>query len=95
MDLDSFRELPVMGIARGISEKDVAPLVDTVLEAGLGAIEITMNTPGAPSLIEKAVEVSRGRIAVGAGTVLSRDDICMDSASTSAALSPRSRYCPP
>lgn len=51
MDLDRFRRLPLLGILRGISAADVPPLVEAVVAAGLEAIEITMNTAGAPALI--------------------------------------------
>ncbi len=71
MDLDRFRKLPLLGILRGIGEEDVAPLADTVAGAGLGAIEVTMNTANAPALIRRLVAAARGRLMVGAGTVLS------------------------
>ncbi|MFH1664994.1 MAG: bifunctional 4-hydroxy-2-oxoglutarate aldolase/2-dehydro-3-deoxy-phosphogluconate aldolase [Candidatus Omnitrophota bacterium] len=75
MDAGGFRELPLMGILRGIDISDVEPLVEAVIGAGLKAMEITMNTPAADRLIAKAVSVSRGRIAIGAGTVLSAGEL--------------------
>ena len=71
MDLDRFRTLPLLGILRGIGAEDVAPLADVVAEAGLPALEITMNTADAPALIRRLVAVTCGRVMVGAGTVLS------------------------
>ena len=71
MDLDRFRTLPLLGILRGIGAEDVAPLADVVADAGLPALEITMNTADAPALIRRLVAVTRGRVMVGAGTVLS------------------------
>ncbi|MGD2278469.1 MAG: bifunctional 4-hydroxy-2-oxoglutarate aldolase/2-dehydro-3-deoxy-phosphogluconate aldolase [Candidatus Omnitrophota bacterium] len=70
--MDNFKKLPLMGIMRGIGAEDVKPLVETVIEAGLETIEVAMNTPGAPGMISKALEVSGGRISVGAGTVISK-----------------------
>ena len=64
-----------MGIVRGVSIKAIEPLMEAVIEAGLEAIEITMNTSDAPDLIERAVKASSGRIPVGAGTVLSLEDM--------------------
>lgn len=64
-----------MGIVRGISDSDVEPLVEAVVSAGLETMEITMNTPGAASLIKKAVKSSAGRLFIGAGTVLGMDDL--------------------
>ncbi len=75
MDVNSFKELPVMGIARGIDTADIGPLLETVIGAGLRTIEITMNTPRAAEIISKANDISAGRIMVGAGTVLSMDDL--------------------
>jgi 2-dehydro-3-deoxyphosphogluconate aldolase/(4S)-4-hydroxy-2-oxoglutarate aldolase len=75
MDLDRFRKLPLLGILRGIREEDVTPLADAVAATGLAAIEITMNTPNAPALIRRLVAESKGRLMVGAGTVLSLHDL--------------------
>ena len=75
MDLRSFAKKPVMGIIRGIDNSDVEPLVEAVVSGGLETIEITMNTAGAAGLIKKAKEVSGGRLAIGAGTVLYMSDL--------------------
>jgi 2-dehydro-3-deoxyphosphogluconate aldolase / (4S)-4-hydroxy-2-oxoglutarate aldolase len=75
MQLEMFTRLPVMGIVRGIKEDEIEPLVATVIEAGLPAIEITMNTEGAAHLIEKMVECAAGRIMIGAGTVLTMQEL--------------------
>ncbi|MCX5679928.1 MAG: bifunctional 4-hydroxy-2-oxoglutarate aldolase/2-dehydro-3-deoxy-phosphogluconate aldolase, partial [Candidatus Omnitrophica bacterium] len=75
MDLKRFAKRPVMGIVRGISCNDIEPLVEAVVSAGLETMEITMNTPQAPGLIKKAVKVSGGRLAIGAGTVLGMEDL--------------------
>ena len=70
MDLDRFRALPLLGILRGIAPDALAPLTDAVCRAGLGAIEVTMNTAAAPALIRSLVVRAGGRLMVGAGTVL-------------------------
>jgi len=44
-----------------------------VIAAGLGALEITMNTEDAPAKIRRMVRVASKKLAVGAGTVLSMD----------------------
>ena len=41
-----------------------------MIGAGLEAIEITMNTASAAALIRRMVAEARGRLMVGAGTVL-------------------------
>lgn len=70
MDISVFRQLPILGIIRGIDLQGIEELIDTVVACGLKTIEITMNTPGAPGFIKKALERARGRLTVGAGTVL-------------------------
>jgi 2-dehydro-3-deoxyphosphogluconate aldolase/(4S)-4-hydroxy-2-oxoglutarate aldolase len=75
MDLDRLRRLPLLGILRGITAADVTPLAEVVAGAGLEAVEVTMNTPGAPALIGELIRVARGRLAVGAGTVLGAADL--------------------
>ena len=71
MDIEKFKRLPILGILRGIDIESVEPLVEASVSAGLRTIEITMNTRGAATLIEKAVAAGGERLTVGAGTVLS------------------------
>jgi 2-dehydro-3-deoxyphosphogluconate aldolase/(4S)-4-hydroxy-2-oxoglutarate aldolase len=75
MDVQRFRRLPLLGILRGITAADVPPLVEAVITAGLEAIEITMNTTGAPALIRSLTAAAQGRLMVGAGTVLRVEDL--------------------
>ncbi|MCP4600505.1 MAG: bifunctional 4-hydroxy-2-oxoglutarate aldolase/2-dehydro-3-deoxy-phosphogluconate aldolase [Proteobacteria bacterium] len=84
MDVNRFKDLPIMGILRGITSGMIDPIVDTVVTSGLETIEITMNTEGAPSLIRQMVSSADNRLMVGAGTVLSMDDLksALDSGAT-------------
>ncbi len=75
MDVNRFKTRPLMGILRGISLDQLAPLAEAVIAAGLETIEITMNTSGAPGLIRHLVAVAGGRLQVGAGTVLTLDQL--------------------
>jgi len=75
MDISKFRQLPILGIMRGVEEGTIDGLIESAFSAGLRAIEITMNTPDAPLLIKKAQKAANGRIYVGAGTVLSMSDM--------------------
>ncbi|MBF0570085.1 MAG: bifunctional 4-hydroxy-2-oxoglutarate aldolase/2-dehydro-3-deoxy-phosphogluconate aldolase [Candidatus Omnitrophica bacterium] len=70
MDVVRFKQLPILGIMRGIGPEDLEPLLATVESSGLKTIEITMNTEGAARLIRKAVALSGKRLTIGAGTVL-------------------------
>lgn len=73
MDIENFIQNPVMGIARGIKEEQVEPLLEALISAGLGAFEITMNTEAASDIIYAANKWAGVRMAIGAGTVLSLD----------------------
>lgn len=75
MNIAEFKKKPIIGILRGIEADCIEPLAETVISAGLGAIEITMNTKGAAGLIGKMVRCAKGRISVGAGTVLDKDSL--------------------
>jgi 2-dehydro-3-deoxyphosphogluconate aldolase/(4S)-4-hydroxy-2-oxoglutarate aldolase len=75
MDIASFKKKPILGILRGIEADLIEPLVEIVIWAGLETLEITMNTPCAPELIRKAKRVAAGRLTLGAGTVLSMQDL--------------------
>lgn len=75
MDIDKFRKRPVLGILRGADTSVIEPIIETAVSAGLAAIEITMNTDNAAKLIRLAKGTARGRIDVGAGTVLSLESM--------------------
>jgi 2-dehydro-3-deoxyphosphogluconate aldolase/(4S)-4-hydroxy-2-oxoglutarate aldolase len=75
MDIDRFRRLPLLGILRGIAQENVTPLAETMIDAGLETVEITMNTPGATDLIRAMRQAAGGRLTVGAGTVLTMTDL--------------------
>ena len=70
MDVAKFKQLPILGILRGIERQTLEPLIDAIAPAGLKTIEITMNTKGAPGLIRRAVALSKKCLTIGAGTVL-------------------------
>lgn len=73
--LQRFRKLPVMGILRGINEEQLHSLSEVIVSSGLKTVEITMNTPHAPVLINKLIQVAGKDLIVGAGTVLNRNDL--------------------
>lgn len=60
---------------RGVDSDVIDPLTEAVISAGLKTIEITMNTPRAAELIQQMVKAAGNRLAVGAGTVLTMDDL--------------------
>jgi 2-dehydro-3-deoxyphosphogluconate aldolase / (4S)-4-hydroxy-2-oxoglutarate aldolase len=70
-----FRKQPLMGILRDIEADHLDGLIRACISAGLKAIEITMNTPGACVLIKRACSLARKKIHVGAGTVLNVESL--------------------
>lgn len=67
-------ETGVVAILRGTAREDAIGCVEAFAEAGVKAIEVTFNTPGAPAIIE---ELARRHpdLLIGAGTVLTLDDV--------------------
>lgn len=73
-----------MGILRGAAPEIIEPLTAAIVASGLKTVEITMNTPAAAESIKKMVKVAAGRLVIGAGTVLSQQDLqrALDSGAT-------------
>lgn len=66
--------MPVIGILRGVGSEFFQELADTVFEAGLQALEVTMNTPGAPQMIERCRKRIGGEHYLGMGTICTLED---------------------
>jgi 2-dehydro-3-deoxyphosphogluconate aldolase/(4S)-4-hydroxy-2-oxoglutarate aldolase len=64
-------ETKVISIIRGIEGNDAETLIKALQDGGINTLEITMNTPSALSIIEKASAI--GGLTVGAGTVLTQE----------------------
>lgn len=68
--LESICARGVVAVLRGVEPARLLPLTQTLLEAGVGAVEVTLNSPGALQGIAALSEAFGDRIPVGAGTVL-------------------------
>ena len=75
MDVSLFKKIPIMGILRGIEADIIEPIVETLVSSGLKAIEITMDTQGAPDAINLMSKKANGGLIIGAGTVLTLEDL--------------------
>ena len=75
MNLDRFRQKPLMGILRGVTSAQLGPTLDSAIAAGLETLEITMNTAGAAELIAQAKSAAGSELEIGAGTVLTLRDL--------------------
>lgn len=84
MDIAKFKKKPLMGIIRGVKLDVIEPLAEAVIAAGLETVEITMNTDNAPLLIRSLSKAAKGRLTVGAGTVLTIPELesAMDAGAT-------------
>jgi len=65
-----IRQTGVIAIMRARSSEQLLRAADAIREGGVRAIEVTMTTPGALSVIEQAAARYDQDVAFGAGTVL-------------------------
>ncbi|MBB3662498.1 MULTISPECIES: bifunctional 4-hydroxy-2-oxoglutarate aldolase/2-dehydro-3-deoxy-phosphogluconate aldolase [Prauserella salsuginis group] len=66
---DALRSTRIVAILRGRSGEHVDAVVDTLVDAGVRCLEITMNTPGALDAVRGAAERHGTSAKVGVGTV--------------------------
>lgn len=75
MDIARFRKLPILGILRCSGQVPIEELVEAIVSSGLETIEIAMNSDSAAALIERSVKAAKGRLMIGAGTVLNMNTL--------------------
>ena len=61
---------PVIAILRGIRPVEAVPVMEALITAGIGMIEVPMNSPDALVSIKEMARAANGRAKIGAGTVL-------------------------
>jgi 2-dehydro-3-deoxyphosphogluconate aldolase / (4S)-4-hydroxy-2-oxoglutarate aldolase len=69
--IERIRSERVVGVLRGVARPDA--VVDVLAAAGIGVVEVTLETLGAPEAIARLR--SRGDVSVLAGTVRNRNDV--------------------
>ena len=80
---------PLVAILRGIKPEETEGVVVALLESGLRAIEIPLNSPDAFRSIEIAAKLAPSDALIGAGTVLTVDDVAkLDAAGGKLMVSP-------
>lgn len=68
--------LPLVAILRGITPEEAPEIGEALYEAGIRVMEVTMNSPVDPlRSIELLATRFEGKAAVGAGTVLSTEEV--------------------
>lgn len=65
----------IIAILRGDYQGRECDIASVLADAGVTAIEITLNSPGAMSTLPKLIAQFGQRMAVGAGTVLKTDEV--------------------
>ena len=66
---------PLVAILRGIRTEETEPIVEALIETGFEAIEIPLNSPDPFVSIGKAAKLAPANVLIGAGTVLSVEDV--------------------
>ena len=66
---------PLVAILRGIRPEETADIVSVLIDSGMTAIEIPLNSPEPFRSIEIAVKRAPAGTLIGAGTVLTIDDV--------------------
>ena len=66
---------PLIAILRGIEPKDAAQVLESLLAAGIGLIEVPLNSPRPLESIRIMAEAAKERAWIGAGTVLTVEEV--------------------
>jgi 2-dehydro-3-deoxyphosphogalactonate aldolase len=61
---------PLVAILRGLDPADAKPMLEALIAAGIGLIEVPLNSPDPLTSIRAMAAEARGRARIGAGTVL-------------------------
>lgn len=64
-----FQQMPVVAILRGVKPDEVVEIATAVYEAGIGVIEVPLNSPEPIESIKRLADAIGDRCIVGAGTV--------------------------
>jgi len=66
---------PLIAILRGLELRTAGAVAEALAAAGIGRIEAPLNQPDALAMIEEMARAVGGQAAIGAGTVLSEEDV--------------------
>jgi 2-dehydro-3-deoxyphosphogalactonate aldolase len=72
---EAIREAPLIAILRGIERADAEGVAVALVEAGIKAIEVPLNSPEPYESIAVMAKACAGHAAIGAGTVVDVDDV--------------------
>ena len=66
---------PIVAILRGIQPTEILAVTEALLEAGIDALEVPLNSPDPMKSIKLAVDRFGDDLPIGAGTVLSESEV--------------------
>jgi len=66
---------PIVAILRGVKPDEVEGVAEALIEAGVGVIEVPLNSPQPFESIARLVQRFGARALIGAGTVMSEGDV--------------------
>ena len=66
---------PLIAILRGIEPSEAKPMLEALIAAGIGLIEVPLNSPDPLTSIRAMAREARGRARIGAGTVLAVGEV--------------------
>ena len=66
---------PLIAILRGITPAEASAIMEALIAAGIGLIEVPLNSPDPIESIKIMAKAAGGRARIGAGTVLSIADV--------------------
>lgn len=72
---EAFARCSLIAILRGVRPDEVIRIGNALADAGFSIIEIPLNSPNALESIERLAEHLADRCLIGAGTVLTRDQV--------------------
>lgn len=72
---DAISECGLIAILRGITTEEIESVGQALVEAGIRVAEIPLNSPDPFASIEKMTAAFKGKLVVGAGTVLTVQDV--------------------
>ena len=76
LTLDSaLAAMPLVAILRGVTPDEVEAIAEAIVVAGIGIIEVPLNSPDPFTSIRRLARNLEGRALVGAGTVLKISDV--------------------
>jgi 2-dehydro-3-deoxyphosphogalactonate aldolase len=70
-----FRQCPLIAIIRGVRPEEAEAIGDALIQAGIRIIEVPLNSPEPLASIRRLADAFGDRALIGAGTVLSMDDV--------------------